>query len=63
MAKEAIDKGWNIVLSFIGKLGINTLRSALEKRLPDGSPEEEIVTVTAPSAQTLPLTTLLAPLV
>jgi len=48
MAKEAIEKGWNIVLSFIGKLGINTLRSALEKRLPDGSPEEEIVTVTAP---------------
>lgn len=48
MAREAIDKGWNIVLSFIGKLGINTLRSALEKRLPDGSPEEEIVTVTAP---------------
>lgn len=48
MAKEAIEKGWNIVLSFIGKLGINTLRSALEKRLPDGSPEEEIVTITAP---------------
>lgn len=48
MAREVIDKGWNIVLSFIGKLGINTLRSALEKRLPDGSPEEEIVTVTAP---------------
>jgi len=48
MQKEAREKGWNVILTLIGKLGINTLRSALEKRLPDGSPEEEIVTVTAP---------------
>jgi hypothetical protein len=48
MLREVKEKGWNVILTIIGKLGINTLRSALEKRLPDGSPEEEIVTVTAP---------------
>lgn len=48
MLKEAKEKGLNLILVLISKLGINTLRSALEKRLPDGSPEEEIVTVTAP---------------
>lgn len=30
-------------IQLLGKLGINSIKSALEKRLPDGSPEEEIV--------------------
>jgi len=48
MQKEVKEKGLNVILVLISKLGINTLTNALEKRLEDGSPEEEIVLTTSP---------------
>lgn len=48
MKQEVKEKGLNVILVLISKLGINTLTNALEKRLPDGSPEEEIVLNTSP---------------
>ena len=48
MLKNVKEKGWNMLLTMISKLGINTLSTALKKRLPDDSPEEEIVVTTTP---------------
>lgn len=36
-------KALPVWLQLLGKLGINSAKSALEKRLPNGSPEEELV--------------------
>ena len=44
---KAKSAAWPIWLTLISKLGLNTIKNALEKRLKDGSPAETIVIATS----------------